>query len=134
LIQAEEKDPCLIVYHDGSCPLCAREIAAMRSLTAGEAVSYVDVSASADGQIAADLTAKEAMARFHVRAADGTLLQGAAAFIALWSASPKLKWLAPIGRSRTAIRILDGVYNGFLKFRPSMQRLAHRVDRRSAGH
>lgn len=102
----------------------------MRSLTQGEPVSFVDVSHAQDQQIASDLNARDAMARFHVRTADGTLLQGAAAFLTLWSASPKLSWLAPLGRSRVAIWMLDRVYNFFLVFRPTLQRFARRAEQR----
>lgn len=126
----EPQQACLTVYHDGSCPLCQREIALVKSLTHEGAIAFQDVSMREAGEkVAADLTAADAMGRFHVRRADGTLLSGAAAFIAMWSASPRLRFLSVVGRSRTAVAMLDGIYAVFLKLRPPLSRAMRRYDR-----
>lgn len=126
----EPQQACLTVYHDGSCPLCQREIALVKSLTREGAIAFQDVSVcEASEKVAADLTAADAMGRFHVRRADGTLLSGAAAFIAMWSTSPRLRFLSVVGRSRTAVAMLDGIYAVFLKLRPPLSRAMRRYDR-----
>ncbi|MCB2044255.1 MAG: DUF393 domain-containing protein [Rhodoferax sp.] len=38
------------------------------------------------------------MARFHVRQADGRLLDGAPAVLAMWALLPRWRWLARAGR------------------------------------
>jgi predicted DCC family thiol-disulfide oxidoreductase YuxK len=130
----EPQQACLTVYHDGSCPLCQREIALVKSLAHQGAIEFRDVSSRDAGeQVEADLTAADAMGRFHVRRADGTLLSGAAAFIAMWSASPRLRFLSVIGRSRTAVAMLDGIYAVFLKLRPSLSQALRRYDQWRAG-
>ncbi|PPC87212.1 MAG: hypothetical protein CTY31_00520 [Hyphomicrobium sp.] len=130
----EPQQACLTVYHDGSCPLCQREIALVKSLAHEGAIAFQDVSMrEASEKVAADLTAADAMGRFHVRRADGTLLSGAAAFIAMWSASPRLRFLSVVGRSRTAVAILDGLYFVFLKLRPQLSQALRRYDQWRAG-
>lgn len=125
---------CMTIYHDGSCPLCQREIALVKSLTNDGAIAFRDVSTlEAQEHVAADLTAADAMGRFHVRRADGTLVSGAAAFIEMWSVSPRLRFLSVVGRSRTAVAMLDGVYGVFLKARPSLSRALRRYDQWRAG-
>ena len=82
-------------------------------------VEFQDVSGRVPGDaIAADLTAADAMSRFHVRRADGAVVSGAAAFLEMWTASPTLRGLRPLLRSRVAVAALDIVYAGFLKARP----------------
>ena len=75
----------LTVYYDGACPVCRREIGFYQKRTGAE-VSYCDVAAEACP--APDLTREEALKRFHVRLADGALVSGAAAFLALWRETP----------------------------------------------
>ncbi|WP_397534713.1 thiol-disulfide oxidoreductase DCC family protein, partial [Roseateles sp.] len=80
----------LLVLYDGSCPLCRREISIYRDLRPNAPLCFADVSDPAlplpDG--VSGPTRAQLMARFHVRAADGQLLSGAAAFLALWAALP----------------------------------------------
>lgn len=119
---------CLTVFHDGSCPLCQREIALAKSLTGGVGVAFRDVSQSADGDVAPGLTAGDAMKRFHVQRADGTLISGAAAFLEMWSASPRLRSMKTIQNSPRAVAVLDRLYGAFLVVRPRLSRGLGRYD------
>jgi predicted DCC family thiol-disulfide oxidoreductase YuxK len=87
-----EPTPPIQVYFDGACPVCAREISFYRARPGADGFDWVDVS-RADAALPAGLTARAALARLHVRAADGTLLSGAAAFAAMWRRMPGLAWL-----------------------------------------
>jgi predicted DCC family thiol-disulfide oxidoreductase YuxK len=80
----------LTVYYDGSCPVCSREIAAYRRQDCTAGWAFVDVAADAGPALGPDLTRDAAMARMHVRRADGTLLRGAAAFVEMWARVPAL--------------------------------------------
>ncbi|MEM6848499.1 MAG: DUF393 domain-containing protein [Pseudomonadota bacterium] len=110
----------LKVYYDGSCPLCVREISIYRRRSDAE---FVDVSDPHN--VPTDLTAEQAMARFHVR--EGTTLHdGAGAFAALWRGSRGFRTLGRIAGLPGVRHALDVVYAGFLKVRPRFQRLAVR--------
>lgn len=114
----------LTVLYDGACPLCRREIALYRDLPARAPLCFADVSDGAtplpDGAPPRDTL----LARFHVQRADGTLLHGAAAFVALWARLPGWRWLAVLARLPGATAAMEAAYRGFLRVRPAMQRLA----------
>jgi predicted DCC family thiol-disulfide oxidoreductase YuxK len=125
---APTADPpgALTVYFDGSCPLCAAEIGVYRK-DAGETVRFCDVSAP--GGAPPDLEPEAAMARFHVRRADGRMENGARAFIALWLALPRWRWLGRIASAPPLPHLLEAAYRLFLPLRPMLQRLARRRNR-----
>jgi predicted DCC family thiol-disulfide oxidoreductase YuxK len=104
----------LTVYYDGACPVCRREIGFYQKRTGGE-VSYCDVAAEVCP--APDLGRDEALKRFHVRLADGALVSGAAAFLALWRATPGFRLAGQLLSARPLVAVLDLGYAGFLKLR-----------------
>lgn len=69
------------------------------------------------------------MARFHVRDRSGLLINGGAAFAALWKELPAYRWL---GLAFSAPPLRWGInlaYNTFLPVRPYLQGLFHRQSR-----
>ncbi len=111
------------VYYDGACPLCSREIAFYRRLDRAGNVDWIDISACASGALPDGLTRDAAKARFHVRSAEGTLVSGAAAFVALWKELPRFRLAGRLLSGRMTVRLLDRLYDVFLTFRPRLQRL-----------
>jgi len=109
----------LTVWHDGSCPLCRREIALMRKLDRRGAIRFVDVAA-AEGN-ACPVDRAELLARFHAME-DGRMLSGAAAFAAMWRAIPLLRPLGLAARVPAVLAVLERLYRGFLRVRPALQR------------
>ncbi len=118
---ASEASCDLTVYYDGGCPLCRREIATYQSMNGAERLNWQDVS-RADEQIAPDLLRSDALARMHVRTADGKLVHGAGAFALMWQAFPKTRWLGRLAATPPALLVLEPVYGGFLKIRPLWRR------------
>ena len=114
----------LTVWHDGDCPLCRAEIALMRRLDTRGAIHFVDATTS--GPEACPIDRRALLARFHA-SEDGRLLSGAAAFSAMWRAIPLLRPLGVIARSPTVLGMLETAYLGFLRVRPSLQRLVRRM-------
>ena len=116
----------LTVMFDGACPLCRREVGLYQSLKPLEAVAWLDVSQAPTAMT--DQDRARYMARFHVRQKDGSLLSGAAAFVALWRVMPSWRWLGKIGGLPGVTPALELVYRGFLHARPYLQRLVRAVD------
>jgi predicted DCC family thiol-disulfide oxidoreductase YuxK len=106
------------VFFDGGCPICRREIATYRSMRGMETIAWRDVSLEA----VEGLDRAAALARFHVRRADGTLVDGAAAFLAVWRASPRLAPLARLLDRQPFRALLEIGYRGFLRVRPLWRR------------
>lgn len=127
----------LDVFFDGSCPLCRAEIAYYRRKAEPGAVRFVDVSQDdeATATLLPDgLERSRAMARFHVRRQDGTVLSGARAFATLWRVTPGFKTAGLVAGSWGIRHVLEGAYRAFLPVRPLLQRAAGTRDgKTSAG-
>lgn len=124
-----EAQPLTVLY-DGACPLCRREIAVYRGLQPlrpDTPVCFADVSDTAL-PVPQGTTRAQLLARFHVRAANGQLLSGAQAFLALWATLPGWRWLALAGRLPGAAWTMERAYRLFLRARPVLQRWASRLD------
>lgn len=110
----------LVVWHDGACPLCRREIALMRWLDRRGAIEFIDVTKVSAS--ACPLDPAELLSRFHARE-DGHLLSGAAAFAAMWRAIPLLRPLGLAAKSPWLLAMLERSYVAFLRVRPRLQRM-----------
>ena len=118
---ADSEQQRLIVWHDGACPMCQREIALMRRLDRRGAIRFVDAADPAEAA-ACPIDPALLLARFHAEE-DGRLLSGAAAFAAMWRAIPLLRPLGLAARSPLVLRELERAYIRFLRIRPRLQRL-----------
>lgn len=127
---SETTSPGLTVLYDGACPLCRREIALYRGGCGAVPLRFADVSDEAVA-LPPSLTRDAALARFHVQRADGQIVSGAQAFLALWSVLPGWRWLAWIGRIPGGAWLSERAYRGFLVFRPGLQRWATRQEQGS---
>ena len=105
----------LLVWFDGDCPLCRREIALIRRLDRGRNIRFVDVAG--DGAADCPIDRAALLARFHAQE-DGRLLSGAAAFAAMWRAVPWLRPLGLLARHRSVLAVLERAYVAFLRVRP----------------
>jgi predicted DCC family thiol-disulfide oxidoreductase YuxK len=110
----------LIVWHDGGCPLCRREIALMRRLDRRGKIDFVDVVQLPEALCPIDRATM--LARFHA-SENGQLLTGAAAFVAMWRAIPLLRPLGLAARLPWLLAKLERLYSAFLRFRPRFQRV-----------
>lgn len=121
-----DSTPRPTVFYDGACPLCSREIGFYRRRRGAATIDWVDVSDAPEGDIAPGLSKDRAVARFHLKLPDGSLVSGGAAFAHLWAAMPGFQ---PVGRvflTRPLTALLDLAYDLFLKFRPGLQKMLSR--------
>ena len=118
----------VVVWFDGGCPLCRREIALMRKLDRRGSIDFVD---AADDASVCPTSRAEMLSQLHVLERD-RLLTGASAFAAMWRAIPILRPVGLLARSSLMLNVLERLYAVFLRFRPRLQGLARRLERRSA--
>jgi len=115
------------VWHDGGCPLCAREISLMRRLDRAGAINFVDI---ADANSSCPIDRAAMLARFHAME-DGRVLSGAAAFAAMWRVIPLLRPIGLLARHRPVLDLLERIYLHFLRARPRLQRWLVRREARA---
>ncbi len=122
----------LTVLYDGGCPLCRREIAHVKGLAEARAdtgLCFVDISSHSACDPRYEADRQRLLARFHVERADGSRLDGAAAFVAMWQRLPGWRILAGLTRLPAGLRLLELSYRGFLRLRPALQTVARRWER-----
>lgn len=124
--------PKSTIYFDGSCPLCQAEIGYYRRTDRAGALCFVDVSKPA-AATPTGVTQRQAMGRFHVRASDGRVLSGAAAFVEVWSRLPQWRWAARAAALPGVLSTLELGYRLFLPVRPFISGLLRRVLRLKSG-
>jgi predicted DCC family thiol-disulfide oxidoreductase YuxK len=107
----------LTVYFDGACPVCSREIAYYRRQQGADACAWIDVSSCDQAELGSGLQRDAALARFHVRRADGELVDGMRGFATLWRTLPRMAWLGRIAMFGPAPFLLELAYRLFLGVR-----------------
>ncbi len=123
--------PCdiLTVMFDGACPLCRREVGLYRGIKPLQPLRWLDVSAETNLLDKAE-DRSLLLARFHVRRANGELLSGAQAFVALWLQLPGWRWMGRAASLPGATAFLELLYVGFLRIRPRLQTLVRGLESR----
>jgi predicted DCC family thiol-disulfide oxidoreductase YuxK len=106
------------IYYDGGCPLCRAEIQTYQNATGGHTLRWVDANGCPETDLGQGLSRPGALARLHARQADGALVSGAQAFVLIWSALPRWRWLASLARLPWALPVMELCYASFLKLRP----------------
>lgn len=119
--RSQEASPSLIVWFDGACPLCRREIALFKRLDRRGAIHFEDVDRA---DAVCPLDRAELLSRFHAQELGHAVVSGAAAFAAMWRAIPLLRPIGEIARLPPILWALDFAYRRFLVIRPQIQRLA----------
>jgi len=106
-----------VVLFDGMCPMCSREIAHYRRRRGAGSIRWVDVTRDVDALRVLGIEQREALARFHVRAADGAWHTGAAGFVELWAQFPAYAWLSRLIVRLRLLGVLERAYQAWLRLR-----------------
>ena len=109
------------LFYDGLCPLCSREIAHYRKCDVAAALTFVDVSDPRFDAPRHGLDALTVQRVMHVKVGD-ELHTGVDAFIAIWQALPRYRWLARLGRAPVVHALLTLGYHVFARIRPWLPR------------
>jgi predicted DCC family thiol-disulfide oxidoreductase YuxK len=110
------------VYYDGKCPLCRREIGLYKKSKGANTVIWSDVS-SPDSSLPPGVVRDDALQRFHIKDAKGSIHSGAAAFIELWHHLPGYRALGRACNNQPIRKILEFFYIKFLEVRPLIKTL-----------
>lgn len=109
--------PQVLMFYDGGCPLCSREVSHYRRLDKAQRVGWIDITRDYGTLEAFNVPYRSAMERLHVLSRDGRLLTGAYGFAAVWSELPYYHLLSKLLRIPGALALLDKAYNGFARWR-----------------
>ena len=113
----------VVVYFDGSCPMCSKEIQYYRGLDKHARVLWEDV-AGENPSCPIGYDQATLMARFHVKEiASGQVFHGAAGFARVWCALPA-PWhgLGKIATFKPVTWVMEMGYRLTLKVRPVIAR------------
>jgi len=116
--------PPLTVYFDGGCPVCSREIALYQRQAGASAIGWVDATSCPASGLGDGLTRENALARLHVRTADGELASGALAFATLWKSIPRTALLGRLASRQPLLAILEAGYRVLLVLRRAWRKPA----------
>jgi predicted DCC family thiol-disulfide oxidoreductase YuxK len=72
---------------------------------------------------------RQAMERFHVRAGNGQLLSGAAAFVEVWARLPSWRWATRAAAFPGILAVIELSYRLFLPARPTLAMIFGRIKR-----
>ena len=122
----EPELPRSTVYFDSARLLCRTEIGYYCRKDQAGGLCFVDICKTST-VTPEGITRQRAIERFHVRASDGRVLSGAAAFVEVWTRLPKWRWAARGASLPGALIALELGYLIFLPIRPFISRLFSRV-------
>lgn len=111
-----------VVYYDGGCPICSREIETYRKKDKNERIIFEDISAPDFDPIEYGLDPKKIHKKMHARTPDDKIVTGVNAFITIWREIESLKFLVPLAQFRPIYLILSVGYWCFAKLRPLLPR------------
>jgi predicted DCC family thiol-disulfide oxidoreductase YuxK len=103
----------VVMYFDGGCPLCRREVAHYQRIDRQQRVKWVDIDADATALQDIGVSHEAAMKRLHVTDHQGRLVTGAYAFKVLWQELPAYRWLAKLVSPAWLLTTLDKLYSVF---------------------
>jgi predicted DCC family thiol-disulfide oxidoreductase YuxK len=112
----------LIIYFDGLCPLCSREIDHYRQQEGHERLKFVDITEAEFDAVKEGLDPLQVHKVMHVRTPEGHLKSGVDSFIAIWQRLPKYHWLAEFAKKTWVRPFLDLGYHSFAVLRPYLPR------------
>ena len=106
-----------MVFYDGGCPLCRREIAHYRRMDSAKSLCWVDALNEPETLAEHGLSLEQAMAELHVLDTAGRWQRGVDAFLVIWQHLPAYRWLAKLVTVLGLRRPLGFFYRHFAAWR-----------------
>jgi predicted DCC family thiol-disulfide oxidoreductase YuxK len=129
-IQASEP---LLVFYDGECPLCSREIQEYRHQDVHGLLCFHDISAPGFDSSAFHLDPQALHTFFHVQTLSGATFIGVKAFQQIWLRLPAFAWVARLSSLPGVAWLLEGVYRCFARVRPLLPKRKDRCSVEGCG-
>jgi predicted DCC family thiol-disulfide oxidoreductase YuxK len=106
-----------IVFYDGACPLCSKEIAHYKKCSGASELNWLDISQSTSELKHYDLDYDQAMRRFHVLSPEGQFHVGAYGFVYLWSFLKPYRFISLLLTRLKLVKPLNWFYLKFAHWR-----------------
>lgn len=108
-----EDKKLVIVFFDGGCGLCSREISVLKKLDTNSNVRWINIDENGDLLESYGISYIDAMRRFHVVNRQGQIEIGVEGFLCLWRVLPTLKWVPSLIRITRSKGFLEHCYRRF---------------------
>lgn len=109
--------PKPILFYDGACPLCRKEIDHYKRLDRKRDINWIDISTDSETLKNFSLDYITAMKHIHGVTEQSKVVRGVAAFVLVWRKLPYYRWLAAFVSNLHLVSLLDRVYFGFANWR-----------------
>ncbi len=112
-----ETAPKPVLFYDGGCPLCRKEIAHYRRLDRQQRIHWVDIQQDSELLNSNGISLPQAMARIHALTAQGEICTGVEAFMLIWRELPYYRVLPKLIAKLHLTNVLELLYQRFARFR-----------------
>ena len=106
-----------LVFYDGGCSLCSKEIEHYKRLDSDFGISWIDINRDQALLNALGVSGNQAMRQLHVLDGNGVLRTGVYAFLAIWAELPYYRTLAKVVRTARLAPIIERGYQRFATWR-----------------
>ena len=107
----------IIVYYDGKCGLCSKEIRYYQRIAPENRFIWLDIASEPHHLDNLPITQADALRRLHAKIPNLGYVQGVDAFCAIWRELPKWRWLAVFASLPLIKQIATICYNRYADYR-----------------
>ena len=105
-----------IVFYDGGCSLCNKEIAHYQRCDRNSLIDWIDIQTDSKLLQQLGIRYSDAMHELHVLRWDGVVVKGAAAFASIWSKLPRYSLFGKILYRLHMVPVANWFYRRFAKW------------------
>ncbi|WP_415895726.1 thiol-disulfide oxidoreductase DCC family protein [Neptuniibacter sp. PT34_22] len=115
MLQESKAKP--IVFFDGGCPLCKKEINHYQRVDTDSSIEWVDIYLNPERLSDHNIELNAAMERLHSIHSDGTTITGVASFLLIWENLPRYKKIASVIKALKLEPLSEFIYTRFAAWR-----------------
>ena len=106
-----------IVFYDGGCSLCSKEIDHYRRCDRNMLIDWIDIQTDTNLLQQLGIHYTDAMRELHVLRWDGVVVRGAAAFASIWSKLPRYSLVGKLLYRFHMVPLANWFYRKFAQWR-----------------